>query len=385
MNHAKLNQVLTGLAIVGIGALFLFHTAGLFGFEPLGIGEFISRYWPIAPLYVGVSMLLGGGWLPGIAVTLFALVMLSRNTGIYDLEFSDAMRYLIPVGIIAYGLQLLLGRSGKSHRKELKEDEWTSYNSYPDDVPEPPPLHPDPLGKDLDREGRPEAGSAPPPPYGDEGGRRGDGGAGQGGGGGGGGGIFGGGGGGGSQGKDDWREELRRAKRELKQDLKEMKDDIRDGAKHHRHAHRAHRRDRHDGGGGRTEWWNTDANVQTRSNFIGDIHLGHDYWDLVPLNISHFIGDTVIDLTRANIAPGETRITVSSFIGDVKVFLPTDCDIGIQVVSSAFIGDSKVLGRKEGGMFRHMDTQSSGYRDNERRIKLVCSTFIGDVRVTKVG
>ncbi|MCK9911716.1 cell wall-active antibiotics response protein LiaF, partial [Microbacteriaceae bacterium K1510] len=89
--------------------------------------------------------------------------------------------------------------------------------------------------------------------------------------------------------------------------------------------------------------------------FIGDIHLGHDYWDLVPLNISHFIGDTVIDLTRANIAPGETRITVSSFIGDVKVFLPTDSDIGIQVVSSAFIGDSKVLGRKEGGMFRHMD------------------------------
>lgn len=149
MNHAKLNQVLTGLAIIGIGALFLFHTAGLFGFEPLGIGEFISRYWPIAPLYVGVSMLLAGGLLPGIAVTLFAFVMLSRNTGIYDLEFSDAMRYLIPVGIIAYGLQLLLVRSGKSHRKELKEDEWTSYNSYPDDVPEPPPLHPDPLGKDL--------------------------------------------------------------------------------------------------------------------------------------------------------------------------------------------------------------------------------------------
>ena len=85
----------------------------------------------------------------------------------------------------------------------------------------------------------------------------------------------------------------------------------------YRHYHRhSHRKDR-------VEWWNHDPNVQTRSGFIGDIYLGHDYWELKPMNISHFIGDTVLDLTKAQILPGETVINISSFIGDVKIYLQT--------------------------------------------------------------
>ncbi|CAM4268944.1 cell wall-active antibiotics response protein LiaF [Paenibacillus alkaliterrae] len=134
------------------------------------------------------------------------------------------------------------------------------------------------------------------------------------------------------------------------------------------------------------EWWNqSDSNVQTRSGFIGDIHIGHDYWDLKPLNVSHFIGDTVLDLTKAQVAPGETKICISSFIGDVKVYVPNDFEVGVQVVSSAFIGDVKVLGRKEGGMFNNINIQSPLYAESDKKIKLIVSTFIGDVRVTKVG
>src|SRR5690606_2058578 len=39
--------------------------------------------------------------------------------------------------------------------------------------------------------------------------------------------------------------------------------------------------------------------VQHKSNFIGDLHVSQDYWELTPMNISHFIGDTELDLTRA--------------------------------------------------------------------------------------
>lgn len=230
-----------------------------------------------------------------------------------------------------------------------------------------PPLHPDPLHPDAGP-GRPGEGGRPgkdgQPPYGGQG-------------------PAGNAAGGYEERGAGWSPEpdrpmdWKRAKHEFKQARREYRD------AHRRHRHHGHGRGSHHHG--RTEWWNTDPNAQTRSNFIGDIHLGHDYWDLVPLNISHFIGDTVLDLTRANIPAGETKITISSFIGDVKVFLPADSDVGIQVVSSAFIGDSKVLGRKEGGMFQHSDTQSPSFRESERKIKLVCSTFIGDVRVTKVG
>lgn len=384
MNQSKLNQVLFGLAIVGTGLLFLLHMTGLFGFEPLDIGDFVSQYWPLAPLLVGLSMLLNGALLPGLILTAFAAVMLARNTGYTDLEFGDIIRYLIPVAIILFGLKMIFSRSDRNKRKTPHEEEWTSYNSFPDSVPQAPPLHPDPLKKD----GRDNVNEMPyekyPPQDNSEqqqryGGRE----------------------------TGDWKEDIKQMKRDLKRDMGNMREDLRDAAKDirggrgGRHGHPPHPRRtdgrwwEHQGSNGhhhgkkgrpgRTEWWNTDPNVQTRSNFIGDIHLGHDYWDLVPLNISHFIGDTVLDLTRANIAPGETRITINSFIGDVKVFLPDDPDVGIQVVSSAFIGDSKVLGRKEGGMFSHNDTASPDFRESERRIKLVCSTFIGDVRVTKVG
>jgi lia operon protein LiaF len=121
------------------------------------------------------------------------------------------------------------------------------------------------------------------------------------------------------------------------------------------------------------------------SRFIGDVHLGNDYWELRPMSISHFIGDTNLDLTKAQIPIGETRIYVSSFIGDVKVFVPNDLGVGLQVVSSCLIGDVKVLDQKRGGLFNQMSVETPSYADADKRVVIVVSSFIGDVRVTKVG
>ncbi|MNC33749.1 hypothetical protein D3C75_821550 [compost metagenome] len=122
-----------------------------------------------------------------------------------------------------------------------------------------------------------------------------------------------------------------------------------------------------------------------RSNFIGDIHLGRDYWQLEPMNISHFIGDTMIDLTKASIPMGETKLTVSAFIGDVKVFVPNDIQLEISVSASAFIGDMRVLDRYEGGMFRNMRYDTRNYAEADKKIHLTVSMFIGDITVKRVG
>ncbi|MUG43894.1 cell wall-active antibiotics response protein LiaF [Paenibacillus woosongensis] len=125
--------------------------------------------------------------------------------------------------------------------------------------------------------------------------------------------------------------------------------------------------------------------VITKAGFIGDVHLGQDYFQLQPMNISHFIGDTVIDLTKAQIPYGETKINVSAFIGDVKVFIPEDMDIGITATSSALIGDLKVLSQKRGGFLSNVNAQSPHYGEAGKRIKLVVSVFVGDVKVNMVG
>lgn len=122
-----------------------------------------------------------------------------------------------------------------------------------------------------------------------------------------------------------------------------------------------------------------------RSGFIGDVRIGKDYFQLKPMNISHFIGDTIIDLTKAQIPYGETKINVSAFIGDVKVFIPEDMDLGITVTSSSLIGDMKVLKEKQGGFMSSCVSQTPYYSEASKRVKLNVSVFVGDVRVNSVG
>ena len=103
------------------------------------------------------------------------------------------------------------------------------------------------------------------------------------------------------------------------------------------------------------------------------------------MNISHFIGDTTIDLTKAQVPYGETKINVSSFIGDVKVYVPRDVDLGIRVTSSSFLGDVRLLDQKESGFMRSVEVESPYYRESDRKVRIIVSTFIGDVKVKKVG
>jgi len=131
--------------------------------------------------------------------------------------------------------------------------------------------------------------------------------------------------------------------------------------------------------------WSNGRDSFNKSGFIGDVHLGHDYWELKPSNISHFIGDTFLDLTKAQVPFGETKITISSFIGDVKVIAPNDPEVGIHVVSSAFLGDTRVFDRHTGGMFKSTNSESPFYADAPKKIRIVASAFIGDVSVTRVG
>jgi lia operon protein LiaF len=66
--------------------------------------------------------------------------------------------------------------------------------------------------------------------------------------------------------------------------------------------------------------------------------MGQNVWELHPINISHFIGNTVLDITKAQIPYGETKIVISAFIGDVKIFVPNDIELEVSVTSTSFLG-----------------------------------------------
>jgi len=331
MDRSMLKRMFIGCTIIGVGLIFLLNQMGYLHYS---IGDLISTFWPVILIVIGVDGLLDqrrGSRLQYLIPAGIGVLFLARNLGFTTLSLGDLIRYAIPVAVILVGVSMIFKPRGLS--KPHQEDEWSSYSNSEFDSPIPPapPLHPDPT--------KPGAQVPPAESY----------------------------------------ENFRKPNGDTYAEGYNKKRNGSEG--YHSKSSCKTKSGKHD----RMELWDYDPNVQTRSNFIGDIHMGQDYWELKPMNISHFIGDTVLDLTKAQIPYGETKIRISAFIGDVKVFLPNDYEIGIHVVSSAFIGDSTILDRKDSGIFRNADVESVAYEDCDKKISLIVSAFIGDIRVTKVG
>ena len=67
-------------------------------------------------------------------------------------------------------------------------------------------------------------------------------------------------------------------------------------------------------------------------------------WVVEDQEIWIFVGDVDLDLTRAVLSSGETKIRLFGFVGEVSVLVPED--VGIVVSSNAFVTDAKVLGEE---------------------------------------
>lgn len=113
--------------------------------------------------------------------------------------------------------------------------------------------------------------------------------------------------------------------------------------------------------------------------------MGREHFELKKTNISQFIGDTVLDLTNAQIAYGETKINISAFIGDIKIYIPTDMDLGISVNSSSFIGDMEILDQSRSGFMSSVQLKSPYYKEAGKKVRINVSAFIGDIKVKTVG
>lgn len=394
MDQHFFSKTVWGLLLIGAGVLFLLNQTGMIDVDVVSLAV---HYWPVLLIYFGLKGILihrkleygwGGSYIWNLFLVLLGGYLLMRNLDIEILEDVDIWQFIIPVLLILFGLNMLSKGPGskyderkaavkeryrqeKEAYRERRRQEKMAYKAerFQERMSR---KHP----SDPDQTGRPEPEAPEPDPVYDPG-----------------------------------------YTRKIEQDLdqvfqervvKKLGDDpfplvsqteASTGSMPNGQAAGEPGWDPrtgsvpppppppppHGAGWNGNSWESRKGRRVERSNFIGDIHLGHDYWELEPTDVSHFIGDTVIDLTKAHIPYGETKITVSSFIGDVKVFVPNDVQVEISVTASAFIGDMKVLDRHEGGLFRHMKYDTKHYMEAEKKISLTVSMFIGDVFVKRVG
>jgi lia operon protein LiaF len=333
-----------GIILILVGLVFLGNQTGWFD---VNIGYIFSTYWPVILIGFGLCGLLFGGrhhsggssYLWNLILIAIGVIFLNNNLRWFEwhFDFGDIIRFLVPVLIILYGLKLLFRSSDYDDRKYAAREARRAER------------YAQKAARDAEREARKYAAR-----YGHKG---------------------------------AYSNNSGQPPHHSEHEHNAGQHGIHHGPEHgpeHGPQHGPQHGPHH--GHHQQNGWEWKQNgVQNRSNMFGDMHIGQDYWELHPMNISHFIGDTELDLTKAEVPFGETRITVSAFIGDVKVYVPSDVNLELSCTASSFMGDIRVFERMENGLFKHMEYTTPSYREAGKKIKLTVSMFIGDVKVMRVG
>ena len=116
----------------------------------------------------------------------------------------------------------------------------------------------------------------------------------------------------------------------------------------------------------------TDVNIR----LFGDTReMGE--WDAHDAEYWSFIGDVKMDLREANVPAGETVVKLYGFIADLKIRLPED--VAVSVDNIALITESKIFGKKMGGLLTPIDWKSDDYDGAKKKLNIEMVNFIGGV------
>lgn len=363
MKRRFTSQILGGLILIGIGAIFLLRQLGYTDFS---IGYVISNYWPVILILMGMKRLLstgddhskGDSPIGGLVFLAIGVFFLGRNLEWFDISAGDFFKMFIPVMLIGGGLYVIFKPRGSTPPAPPAPPSPPNY--FPPGKGSLDVEPPQPLDSTLDEQFEQKFGKP--------------------------------------SSQRDWKNYLHKDDEE-----DDDKEDDDEGADHYKSSvesrwqekqeryerKRQERNERHARKHG--EWHeefheSVDNKESThRSAFIGDVHMGREHFQLKNTNISQFIGDTVLDLTNAQIAYGETRINISAFIGDIKVYIPNDMDLGISVNSSSFIGDMEILDQSRSGFMSSVQCKTPYYKEASKKVRINVSAFIGDIKVKTVG
>ncbi|MEZ5358722.1 MAG: cell wall-active antibiotics response protein LiaF [Candidatus Zixiibacteriota bacterium] len=116
--------------------------------------------------------------------------------------------------------------------------------------------------------------------------------------------------------------------------------------------------------------------------FFGDTHHDNISGDIDKSDISHFIGDTDLNFVNAELKPGVNRLNISSFIGDIRIFVKKDT--AVKVYSSNLIGDLRFFDVHRTGFGNSFSEQTPNYESASTKIDIHCSSLIGDVKISAV-
>ncbi|GEK91496.1 cell wall-active antibiotics response protein LiaF [Alkalibacterium kapii] len=116
-----------------------------------------------------------------------------------------------------------------------------------------------------------------------------------------------------------------------------------------------------------------------RNKWLGDDAVGKDIFKWEDHNHQKLIGDTFFDLGNTILPIKENILMVRKGFGDTKLFIPKDValSLNVNIILGKLIIDGEVFDLKN----ETVKWQTENYDTALRKIKVVCSTVIGEIEV----
>ena len=116
-----------------------------------------------------------------------------------------------------------------------------------------------------------------------------------------------------------------------------------------------------------------------RQKWIGNTSIGTDVYEWDDVNLTVFMGDTIIDLGNTLLPKEENIILIRKGFGKTRVIVPLG--IGVAVHHSSIKGQLLFNEDEIGLTNETVKLYSQGYDEANRKIKIVSNSLLGDLEV----
>ncbi|MCL7451973.1 MAG: cell wall-active antibiotics response protein LiaF [Anaerolineae bacterium] len=104
-------------------------------------------------------------------------------------------------------------------------------------------------------------------------------------------------------------------------------------------------------------------------------------WQVADEEIWLFVGDVNLDLSQADVPPGESVVRVFSLVNSIRVVVPEG--VAVMVAPLAFLASANLFGKKRDIFLGQSSLASEDYDSAEYKIQIQPACLVSDVRVRR--
>lgn len=149
---------------------------------------------------------------------------------------------------------------------------------------------------------------------------------------------------------------------------------------HRKHRNRIHRMRNFMDDGEENRFW--DDRPDRTFHFIRDASYKEENWKARPVHERVRIANYNFDFTKAFIPEETIPVTISGWVGDIKIIVPEDVPFRVSV--RATVGDVRIDGDEQSGSLRNIDYQTVHYDQAVRRIDFKFDFQVIDLTISQV-